>query len=442
MVTDVEEQLSVGERLFRLLDGLGLEQAHVAMRGPADLLSLAASAPGRIASITLQGTVGDPRTFTPFADRTMWLLGDGGASGREYSQSLLQLAGADVRWLQGCTEVGWTDTVAERAGEVAEAMLDFLSRRDAATPLPAVALSGSGTIAGVSYRAAGNGTPVLLLPLFLAPRQWDAILPALQAHHCTIVLGGKYLSPLSVLEERAASHYSQMALGCLDMAEPRTGESLIEVGCGTGALLRRIAQRGGLGRVAGLDINGFFLREARALAEAEGLGERLELHEGSAEAIPFPDDTFDIAFSSTVLEEVDAEQALAEVVRITNPGGRVVIVVRAIDMPLWTNVPLPPGLADKAVAPGLGVASEHACADRSLLRRMHAAGLRDVRGGPIWCWLRSTEPIWEFLARSIRSRLNADETAIWNGAIAAGTAEGVPLVLGWPHHCAVGVKAP
>ena len=122
-----------------------------------------------------------------------------------------------------------------------------------------------------------------------------------------------------------------MALQLLDMAKPHAGEALIEVGCGTGALLRRIVRHTGIAQVTGLDINGFLLKEARALAAQEGLVVDSSLQQGSAEAVPFSDNAFDIVYSCTVMEEVDADRMLAELVRIAKPGGRVAVGVRAVD---------------------------------------------------------------------------------------------------------------
>ena len=91
-------------------------------------------------------------------------------------------------------------------------------------------VSGAGEVAGITYTAAGRGTPVLLLPLGLSSRQWEPVLPRLQAHHCTIVLGGPYLKPMEQLESRAEGGYARMALQLLDLAKPHASEALIEVG--------------------------------------------------------------------------------------------------------------------------------------------------------------------------------------------------------------------
>jgi ubiquinone/menaquinone biosynthesis C-methylase UbiE len=98
------------------------------------------------------------------------------------------------------------------------------------------------------------------------------------------------------------------------LAKPVAGESLIEVGCGTAPLLRRIVRQYAPEPVVGLDVNRFLLREAPGFARREGIGHRLTLCEGSAEEISFPSDSFDIVFTSTVMEEADADRMIPELV--------------------------------------------------------------------------------------------------------------------------------
>jgi ubiquinone/menaquinone biosynthesis C-methylase UbiE len=52
-------------------------------------------------------------------------------------------------------------------------------------------------------------------------------------------------------------------------------------------------------------------------------------NEGRAEALPFPDSSIDVALACAILEEGDADRMLAELIRITKPGGRIGVVVRA-----------------------------------------------------------------------------------------------------------------
>jgi ubiquinone/menaquinone biosynthesis C-methylase UbiE len=54
------------------------------------------------------------------------------------------------------------------------------------------------------------------------------------------------------------------------------------------------------------------------------------LQEGNAEALPFPANQFDVTVACTVLEEGDANRMLAELVRVTKPGGRVGVIAVGI----------------------------------------------------------------------------------------------------------------
>src|SRR5204863_7626473 len=105
------------------------------------------------------------------------------------------------------------------------------------------------------------------------------------------------------LERRAKAEDEVAArdtyLGLLDIA---AGERVLDVGCGSGAVTREIARRvGSRGRVAGLDPSPALLVVARELADAAGLGDRVELREGSVLQLPFPDGSFDVVACVTVL---------------------------------------------------------------------------------------------------------------------------------------------
>ena len=52
-----------------------------------------------------------------------------------------------------------------------------------------------------------------------------------------------------------------------------------------------------------------------------------------------------------MFEEGDADRMLAEIVRVTRPGELIGMVVRAVDMPFWVNLPLDPALKAKVDAP-------------------------------------------------------------------------------------------
>lgn len=92
------------------------------------------------------------------------------------------------------------------------------------------------------------------------------------------------------------------------------GKTTLEVGCGTGLILDRVARVAR--RAVGVDLS------AGMIAKAKERG--LDVHLGSATALPFRDESFDVTYSFKVLAHVeDLPRALAEMARVTRPGGRV-----------------------------------------------------------------------------------------------------------------------
>jgi SAM-dependent methyltransferase len=209
------------------------------------------------------------------------------------------------------------------------------------------------------------------------------------------------------------------------------------VGCGSGALDRQLAERLPGARIDAVDVNPFLRREAVALASE--YGDRIRFAPGSATALPFPDQTFDGVFSVTVLEECDAEQAIAEIMRVTRPGGRIAVVVRAIDLPQWWNLKLPPALKAKADVPPQSV-DPAGVADASLYPRLAGAGLVDLVGFPTLVTLDDPDgPIWRYREDHVLAQLTPAETETWHAARAAALRAG-PLLQAHALHCAVGRK--
>ena len=90
---------------------------------------------------------------------------------------------------------------------------------------------------------------------------------------------------------------------------------VLEVGCGTGLILERLAEVAQ--RAQGIDLSPGMLERARARG--------LDVVEGSATSIPFEDDAFDLTVSFKVLPHVpDVGRALSEMARVTRPGGHLV----------------------------------------------------------------------------------------------------------------------
>jgi SAM-dependent methyltransferase len=383
----------------------------------------------------------DTRTLAPLAGRLLVVTGDHGPGARRVQAGLADLPAATAVVLSDYAGHTWADIAAERGDSIGTAMQQFLIRRDAppATGLP----EREGEVAGIFYRVRGAGPPLVLLPLDLSPGQWEPLIPTLSAHYCTITLGGVLLGSVASLEERGRSGYIGVVRALLDALAIAPGETVLEVGCGSGVIMRELARRtAGANRLIGRDMNPFLLREARALAEREGLLDHIDFGEGRAEALPLADAAVDVALSSTVFEEGDADLMLSEIVRVTRPGGRVGVIVRANDMPFWVNLPLDPALKAKVDAPGIigGGMSPRGVADASLYRRLHSLGLTGLKCFP---QLVSVVPGSERIERyqhQILAALTADEAETWRQAVAEAEENGT-FFIAQAYHCAVGTKS-
>lgn len=94
------------------------------------------------------------------------------------------------------------------------------------------------------------------------------------------------------------------------------GKRILDVGCGTGTYVRKFKDFSD--DVYGVDIDPEKISQARLTAARVTVA--------PAEALPFPDGFFDVVFLHEVIEHVgDDQQAVAEAVRVTAPGGSVVI---------------------------------------------------------------------------------------------------------------------
>lgn len=129
----------------------------------------------------------------------------------------------------------------------------------------------------------------------------------------------------------AGGAYDEISRGILDAIEhctnrlaPPPGGHVLDVATGTGWAARRLAERGF--QVTGVDFAPDMLAAARELAGARKLDIAFEL--GDAEALPYPDATFDAVVSSFGIMFVQRpEDAAAEMARVCKPGGHIALAV-------------------------------------------------------------------------------------------------------------------
>jgi ubiquinone/menaquinone biosynthesis C-methylase UbiE len=104
----------------------------------------------------------------------------------------------------------------------------------------------------------------------------------------------------------------------LELLDPRPGERLLVIGCGTGADLPLIPE--GV-RVLATDLTPAMLRQARRRARP---GQELRVMDGHA--LELPDGSFDAAILHMVLEVIpDPARCLREAARVLRPGGRIAV---------------------------------------------------------------------------------------------------------------------
>jgi ubiquinone/menaquinone biosynthesis C-methylase UbiE len=125
-----------------------------------------------------------------------------------------------------------------------------------------------------------------------------------------------------------------LAADLVELAALRPGERVLDVACGTGVVARHAVERVGAGgTVVGVDINPGMLAVARPATRDVAAA---TWHEASADKLPFPDETFDVAFCQLGLQFFpDKAAALREMRRVLAPGGRLLVNVPGPTPPLF-----------------------------------------------------------------------------------------------------------
>jgi ubiquinone/menaquinone biosynthesis C-methylase UbiE len=145
-------------------------------------------------------------------------------------------------------------------------------------------------------------------------------------------------SEARVIYDRMSGCYDFLAGGSeerfkeqgLRMLNVRAGESVLEIGFGTGRSLLELARSVGTsGKVYGVDISPGMGRRAQSVLRKAGLADRVELKIGDAAALPFPSESMDAVFISFTLELFDTPEisvVVAECRRVLRPGGLLCVV--------------------------------------------------------------------------------------------------------------------
>jgi len=153
------------------------------------------------------------------------------------------------------------------------------------------------------------------------------VLRVLQSKEETKAFYDKIAAVYDVLAERSERPIREEGL---EMLGARAGETILEIGFGTGHSLIDLARAvGNSGHVLGIDLSEKMVQASERLAREEGLDGRIELVCGDALHLPYADGTVDGAFMSFTLELFDTPEilsVLAECRRVLKKGGRIVVV--------------------------------------------------------------------------------------------------------------------
>ncbi|MEW5986417.1 MAG: class I SAM-dependent methyltransferase [Chloroflexota bacterium] len=143
-------------------------------------------------------------------------------------------------------------------------------------------------------------------------------IPALRYH---------FLTPLFDPAMRWIMREERFKRPLLDQAKIQPGQTILDLGCGTGTLTIQAKRHQPEAEVFGLDIDPRILQRARLKAQAVRVA--ITFDQGAADLMPYPDQFFDRILSSLVIHHLTTsqkQQAMNELYRVLRPGGELHLV--------------------------------------------------------------------------------------------------------------------
>ena len=125
----------------------------------------------------------------------------------------------------------------------------------------------------------------------------------------------------------------------LDLVEIQDDWTMLDIGCGGGATLKRLLKRSKNAQVYGIDISEESVAKARQI-NADVLDKQVFVQQGSVAELPYEDEKFDLVTAvETVYFWPNLPSCLQEVRRVLKSGGHFAIMVEVVDTDSkWTNM--------------------------------------------------------------------------------------------------------
>ncbi|MGH8893082.1 MAG: class I SAM-dependent methyltransferase [Actinomycetes bacterium] len=259
----------------------------------------------------------------------------------------------------------------------------------------------------------------------------------------------------ALYDEHVAPGEAELATAGLRLAGLQAGDTFLDVAAGTGGLSLPAARLGA--KVLATDWSPTMIEHFNARVAAEGLdaeGRVMDCH-----TLDIPDDSYDVAGSQFgVMLVPDQAQALREMVRVTKPGGRVLLVAygdpgefEALHFFISAVQAVVPEFEGPAPDEPM---LEFQVADPDILRqRLIDAGLTDVTvnttnqervtvqtGQQLWDWTIGSNPIPGMLIADLIDEQRQDIIRVLDGMIRERSGGNGPAVLTAPLNIAVGTK--
>jgi ubiquinone/menaquinone biosynthesis C-methylase UbiE len=252
-----------------------------------------------------------------------------------------------------------------------------------------------------------------------------------------------------------APQEAQLAGEALRLADVGTGSRFLDVAAGPGGLALPAARLGA--DVLATDWSPAMVERFETRVRTEGLpnaeGRVMDCH-----SLDIPDDTFDVSGSQFgVMLVPDQPRALREMVRVTKPGGRVLLIAyggpQELDFLQWFIAALTAVAPDFPGVPDDPPPLEFQVADPGVLRaRLRDAGLRDVRvvrtaerpsfasGQEMWDWVFHGNPIPGMLVAEFTDDQRARLREVLDGMVRERAGSDGRAVLNNPVHIGIGTK--